>query len=221
MNISLTAAQWRSRIRDTALSDVSAPLPRTRSGGVSVPRLVRQSRGRRGAVSLHTVRQDGRSDAVCVLAGNKGQRQRGIFRLRKDEQRGDDHCLYRFYGRKRRRGHPVGHRRFAVTQIGSNTVAQHGANMVRYSIFGQPDTAKIRSLTIPEGVLVLKENAFRTLKVSEPLQLPSTLERIEAAVLNITGAHIVFSGKRQPYLYRQVSCFTKCALSARSSFRTG
>lgn len=81
-----------------------------------------------------------------------------------------------------------------VTQIGSNTVAQHGANMVRYSIFGAPDTAKIRSLTIPEGVLVLKENAFRTLKVSEPLRLPSTLERIEGGCFEYYGGDIVFSG---------------------------
>ena len=81
-----------------------------------------------------------------------------------------------------------------VTQIGSNTVAQHGANMVRYSIFGAPDSAQIRSLTIPEGVLVLKENAFRTLKVSEPLQLPSTLERIEGGCFEYYGGDIVFSG---------------------------
>ena len=80
-----------------------------------------------------------------------------------------------------------------VTQIGSNTVAQHGANMVRYSIFGAPDSAQIRSLTIPEGVLVLKENAFRTLKVSEPLQLPSTLERIEGGCFEYYGGDIVFS----------------------------
>ena len=81
-----------------------------------------------------------------------------------------------------------------VTQIGRNTVAQHGANMVRYSIFGAPDSAQIRSLTIPEGVLVLKENAFRTLKVSEPLQLPSTLERIEGGCFEYYGGDIVFSG---------------------------
>lgn len=80
-----------------------------------------------------------------------------------------------------------------VTQIGSNTVAQHGANMVRYSIFGAPDTAEIRSLTIPEGVLVLKENAFRTLKVSEPLQLPSSLERLESGCFEYYGGDIVFS----------------------------
>lgn len=80
-----------------------------------------------------------------------------------------------------------------VTQIGSDTVAQHGANMVRYSIFGAPDTAKIRSLTIPEGVLVLKENAFRTLKVSEPLQLPSSLERLESGCFEYYGGDIVFS----------------------------
>ena len=80
-----------------------------------------------------------------------------------------------------------------VTQIGSNTVAQHGANMVCYSIFGAPDSAQIRSLTIPEGVLVLKENAFRTLKVSEPLQLPSTLERIEGGCFEYYGGDIVFS----------------------------
>ena len=80
-----------------------------------------------------------------------------------------------------------------VTQIGRNTVAQHGANMVRYSIFGAPDSAQIRSLTIPEGVLVLKENAFRTLKVSEPLQLPSTLERIEGGCFEYYGGDIVFS----------------------------
>lgn len=80
-----------------------------------------------------------------------------------------------------------------VTQIGSNTVAQHGANMVGYSIFGAPDSAQIRSLTIPEGVLILKENAFRTLKVSEPLQLPSTLERIEGGCFEYYGGDIVFS----------------------------
>lgn len=80
-----------------------------------------------------------------------------------------------------------------VTQIGSDTVAQHGANMVRYSIFGAPDTAEIRSLTIPEGVLVLKENAFRTLKVSEPLQLPSSLERLESGCFEYYGGDIVFS----------------------------
>lgn len=80
-----------------------------------------------------------------------------------------------------------------VTQIGSNTVAQHGVNTVRYSIFGAPDSAQIRSLTIPEGVLVLKENAFRTLKVSEPLRLPSTLERIEGGCFEYYGGDIVFS----------------------------
>lgn len=80
-----------------------------------------------------------------------------------------------------------------VTQIGSDTVAQHGANMVRYSIFGAPDSAKIRSLTIPEGVLILKENAFRTLKVSKPLQLPSSLERLESGCFEYYGGDIVFS----------------------------
>ena len=80
-----------------------------------------------------------------------------------------------------------------VTQIGSNTVAQHGVNTVRYSIFGAPDSAQIRSLTIPEGVLILKENAFRTLKVSEPLRLPSTLERIEGGCFEYYGGDIVFS----------------------------
>ena len=80
-----------------------------------------------------------------------------------------------------------------VTQIGSNTVAQYGANMVRYSIFGAPDTAKIRSLTIPEGVLVLKENAFRTLKVSEPLRLPSTIERLESGCFEYYDGEVIFS----------------------------
>ena len=80
-----------------------------------------------------------------------------------------------------------------VTQIGSDIVAQHGANMVRYSIFGAPDTAKIRSLTIPEGVLILKGNAFRTLKVSKPLQLPSSLKRLESGCFEYYGGDIVFS----------------------------
>ena len=80
-----------------------------------------------------------------------------------------------------------------VTQIGSNTVAQHGANMVRYSIFGAPDSAQIRSLTIPEGVLVLKENAFRTLKVSEPLRLPSTIERLESGCFEYYDGEVIFS----------------------------
>ena len=80
-----------------------------------------------------------------------------------------------------------------VTQIGSNTVAQHGANMVRYGIFGAPDSAKIRSLTIPEGVLVLAENAFRTLKVSEPLRLPSTIERLESGCFEYFDGEVIFS----------------------------
>lgn len=80
-----------------------------------------------------------------------------------------------------------------VTQIGSNIVAQVGVKMVRYSIFGAPDSAEIRSLTIPEGVLVLKENAFRTLKVSEPLQLPSTVERIESGCFQYYKGDIIFS----------------------------
>lgn len=80
-----------------------------------------------------------------------------------------------------------------VTQIGSNTVAQHGVNMVRYGIFGAPDSAQIRSLTIPEGVLVLKENAFRTLKVSEPLRLPSTIERLESGCFEYFDGEVIFS----------------------------
>ena len=80
-----------------------------------------------------------------------------------------------------------------VTQIGSNTVGQSGANMVLYGIFGAPYSAEIRSLTIPEGVLVLKENAFDTLKVAEPLHLPSTVERIEDGCFSSFDGEIIFS----------------------------
>ncbi|HIZ24208.1 MAG TPA: InlB B-repeat-containing protein [Candidatus Gallimonas intestinigallinarum] len=80
-----------------------------------------------------------------------------------------------------------------VTRIGSNTMGEYGVHIVRYSIFGAPGTAQIRSLTIPEGVVVLKENAFAALKVAQPLQLPSTLERIEAGAFNSYGGEVLFS----------------------------
>lgn len=80
-----------------------------------------------------------------------------------------------------------------VTRIGSSTMGEYGIHIVRYSIFGKPGTAQIRSLTIPEGVVVLEENAFRTLKVAQPLQLPSTLERIEAGAFNSYGGEVLFS----------------------------
>ncbi len=80
-----------------------------------------------------------------------------------------------------------------VTRIGSNTMGEYGIHIVRYSIFGEPDAAEIRSLTIPEGVVVLEENAFRTLKVAQPLQLPSTLERIEVGAFNSYGGEVLFS----------------------------
>ena len=79
-----------------------------------------------------------------------------------------------------------------VTRIGSNTMGEYGANIVRYSIFGAPETAQIRSLTIPEGVVVLQENAFATLKVAQPLQLPATLERIEAGCFERFEGEILF-----------------------------
>ena len=80
-----------------------------------------------------------------------------------------------------------------VTRIGSNAVAQYGADMVRYSIFGQPDSAEIRSLTIPEGIIVIQENAFRTLKVDEPVRLPSTLERLESRCFEYFDGEVAFS----------------------------
>lgn len=80
-----------------------------------------------------------------------------------------------------------------VTRIGSNTVTQYGADMVRYSIFGQPDSAEIRSLTIPEGIIVIQENAFRTLKVEEPVRLPSTVERLESRCFEYFDGEVVFS----------------------------
>ena len=80
-----------------------------------------------------------------------------------------------------------------VTRIGSNRTCQEGGDLVLCSIFGEPGAAEIRSLTIPEGVVVLEENAFRTLKVAQPLQLPSTLERIEAGAFNNYGGEVLFS----------------------------
>ena len=80
-----------------------------------------------------------------------------------------------------------------VTRIGSNRTCQDREALVLCSIFGEPDAAEIRSLTIPEGVVVLEENAFRTLKVAQPLQLPSTLERIEAGAFNSYGGEVLFS----------------------------
>lgn len=80
-----------------------------------------------------------------------------------------------------------------VTRIGSNRTCQDREALVLCSIFGEPDAAEIRSLTIPEGVVVLEENAFRTLKVAQPLQLPSTLERIEAGAFDSYGGEVLFS----------------------------
>ena len=80
-----------------------------------------------------------------------------------------------------------------VTRIGSNRMYLDGEILVLCSIFGEPGAAEIRSLTIPEGVVVLEENAFRTLKVAQPLQLPSTLERIEAGVFDDYGGEVLFS----------------------------
>ena len=80
-----------------------------------------------------------------------------------------------------------------VTRIGSNRTCQDREALVLCSIFGEPGAAEIRSLTIPEGVVVLEENAFRTLKVAQPLQLPSTLERIEAGAFNSYGGEVLFS----------------------------
>lgn len=80
-----------------------------------------------------------------------------------------------------------------VTRIGSNRTYLDGEILVLCSIFGEPGAAEIRSLTIPEGVVVLEENAFRTLKVAQPLQLPSTLERIEAGVFDDYGGEVLFS----------------------------
>lgn len=80
-----------------------------------------------------------------------------------------------------------------VTRVGSNRMYLDGEILVLCSIFGEPGAAEIRSLTIPEGVVVLEENAFRTLKVAQPLQLPSTLERIEAGVFDDYGGEVLFS----------------------------
>ena len=80
-----------------------------------------------------------------------------------------------------------------VTRIGSNRTCQDREALVLCSIFGEPDAAEIRSLTIPEGVVILEKNAFRTLKVAQPLQLPSTLERIEAGAFNSYGGEVLFS----------------------------
>ena len=80
-----------------------------------------------------------------------------------------------------------------VTRVGSNRMYLDGEILVLCSIFGEPGAAEIRSLTIPEGVVVLEENAFRTLKVAQPLQLPSTLERIEAGAFNSYGGEVLFS----------------------------
>lgn len=80
-----------------------------------------------------------------------------------------------------------------VTRVGSNRMYLDGEILVLCSIFGEPGAAEIRSLTIPEGVVVLEENAFRTLKVAQPLQLPSMLERIEAGVFDDYGGEVLFS----------------------------
>lgn len=80
-----------------------------------------------------------------------------------------------------------------VTRIGSNRTCQDREALVLCSIFGEPDAAEIRSLTIPEGVVILEKNAFRTLKVAQPLQLPSTLERIEAGAFDSYGGEVLFS----------------------------
>ena len=178
---------------DTALSDVSAPLPEPvregyvflgwydNSGGIGEPYLCTPF---------------GRMDDLTLYALWQEVKVSGSAEFFDYEKTSGEVTITEYTG-------PTGENvdvvipsvidGLPVTQIGSDTVAQHGANMVRYSIFGAPDTAKIRSLTIPEGVLVLKENAFRTLKVSKPLQLPSSLERLESGCFEYYGGDIVFS----------------------------
>lgn len=178
---------------DTALSDVSAPLPEPvregyvflgwydNSGGIGEPYLCTPF---------------GRMDDLTLYALWQEVKVSGSAEFFDYEKTSGEVTITEYTG-------PTGENvdvvipsvidGLPVTQIGSDTVAQHGANMVRYSIFGAPDTARIRSLTIPEGVLVLKENAFRTLKVSKPLQLPSSLERLESGCFEYYGGDIVFS----------------------------
>ena len=178
---------------DTALSDVSAPLPEPvregyvflgwydNSGGIGEPYLCTPF---------------GRMDDLTLYALWQEVKVSGSAEFFDYEKTSGEVTITEYTG-------PTGENvdvvipsvidGLPVTQIGSDTVAQHGANMVRYSIFGAPDTAKIRSLTIPEGVLILKENAFRTLKVSKPLQLPSSLERLESGCFEYYGGDIVFS----------------------------
>ena len=178
---------------DTALSDVSAPLPEpVREGYVFLGWYDNPD----GIGEPYLCTPFGRMDDLTLYALWQEVKVSGSAEFFDYEKTSGEVTITKYTG-------PTGENvdvvipsvidGLPVTQIGSDTVAQHGANMVRYSIFGAPDTAKIRSLTIPEGVLVLKENAFRTLKVSKPLQLPSSLERLESGCFEYYGGDIVFS----------------------------
>lgn len=179
---------------DTALSDVSAPLPEPERAGYL---FLGWYDNPAGAGEPYLCTPFGRTDDLTLYALWQEIKVSGSVEFFDYEKTSSEVTITAYTGSTGENVDvviPSVVDGLPVTQIGSNTVAQHGANMVRYSIFGQPDTAKIRSLTIPEGVLVLKENAFRTLKVSEPLRLPSTLERIEGGCFEYYGGDIVFSG---------------------------
>ena len=90
-----------------------------------------------------------------------------------------------------------------VTRIGSGKTGQYGINERVYGIFGMPNEATLRSLTIPEGVLALKENAFSGLTVLQPVQLPSSLVSIgkgafdgfQGGVLFADAGNLTYIGK--------------------------
>ena len=80
-----------------------------------------------------------------------------------------------------------------VTHIGSSEVRQYGAWEQIAGIFGMPNEAVLRSLTIPEGVLVLKENAFNGLKVLSPVSLPSSVVSLGDGCFNGFVGEVIFS----------------------------
>ncbi len=80
-----------------------------------------------------------------------------------------------------------------VTQIGSDQLYRYGSSQLPCSIFGASDTVTLRSVTIPEGVRILKAGAFTSIGILQPVQLPSTVQRIEERCFQDLDVEVLFA----------------------------
>ena len=92
-----------------------------------------------------------------------------------------------------------------VTKIGSGTAGTDETA----GVFAESDTVVLRSLTIPEGVVQLLENAFVRLRVEEPVQIPSTVVSVGYGCFNGFDGRVTFSEGGNlfyigPYAFRDV-----------------